>query len=334
MNELVTDDSVLELSSKASSVAFEPRCARLQNNSPGSPTTPVIVDGELVHAEPPEEFNRFSSYLTLSTFFFFSGSIFYLVTSIWNIVDAYRDAAEEEGYDDDEESQGEDYYEPFWNFYKLVSSLGATMYLANALVDGRVAFGEIRGQVDAGGRFEGVSPKVEIAAATTFGVAALCDLVSELIWYDKHAWPGYFAGCAAVDIYLVNAILVLSARKPTFKSLPETMMSAGDILFLIGSIIDVLISLIDNPRAPSSRFIEIAWSSFVSAALWFIDSLLYIVADHLSLCDDYSSVDSYASLEEELEISSASVTGSADLGLHHRFHHSTDTAQQVQVTND
>ena len=211
------------------------------------------------------------------------------------------------------------------------------MYLTNALVDGRVALAEIRGQEDAGGRFGGTSPKLEIAAAITFGVAALCDLLSELIWNDENAWPGYFAGCAAVDIYLVNAILVLSARRPTFKSLPQTLMSAGDILFLIGSIIDVLISLIDNPKAPSSRGIEIAWSSFISATLWFIDSLLYILADHLSdNDDDYSSVDSGASFlsEEELEISSASVTGSADLRLHHRFHHSTVTAQQIQVAND
>ena len=46
----------------------------------------------------------FSFSLKLSNFFFFFGSIFYLVTSIWNIVDAYRDAAEEKDYDDDEAS--------------------------------------------------------------------------------------------------------------------------------------------------------------------------------------------------------------------------------------
>lgn len=332
MNYLMNDDSQLELSSKASDAASEQsRYARLQNNSSSDSPT-IRVQGESVDDEPPQPVNIFSFSLKLSNFFFFFGSIFYLFTSIWTIVDAYRDAAEEKDYDDDEASDDdEDYDEPFWSVYKLISSLGALMYLTNALVDGRVAFAEIIGQEGAVGRFGGTSPKLEVAAAITFGVAALCDLLSELVWNDDNAWFGYFAGCAAVNIYLVNALLVLSARRPTFKSLPQTLMSAGDILFFIGSIIDVLISLIDNPKAPLSRGIKIAWSSFTSATLWFIDSLLYMLADHLSDNeDDYSSVDSGALClsEEELEISSASVTESVGSRLHHR------PKVFLQATND
>lgn len=336
MNCASDDDSQLELSSKASGGDAHAYVSLISTETPpttGSPPRELSpseeVAGTLQNDSIEDEVDhqlqtaKWAKCLSLSNFCFFLGSVFYLYNSIWTVIDAYRYYADEQ-YDDDDESDDEE--ESFWSAYRLLACMGALFYLANALIDGRVAMAEIQGQDDESGRF-GDSPKWEISAAVTFGVAALCDLLSEIIWNDENMWSGYFAGCAAVDIYLLNAILVLAGRRPTFESLPRSLMSAGDILFLIGSVIDVLISLIDNPKAPSSRAIEIAWSSFVSAALWFLDSLLYILADHLSDDDDYSSVDSdESSSEDELEITSAvaesetiDADSSIDLGLHHRI---------------
>jgi len=312
MEVMEDDDSQLELSSKASgTVRYVPL------HSQDSPPQPSFDEGavDLLQAHDIEELNNdalsrvsnYSHYFKFSNFCFFLGSVLYVFTNTWSVIDAYRYYGEED--DDDEKSGDGDYEsEPFWNAYKLLTSAAALMYLANALVDGQVAVAEVRRKVGSG-RF-GDDPRWEIGVAITFGVAALCDFLSELIWNDDNMWPGYAAGCAAVDIYLLNAVLVISGRKPIFTSLPQSLMSSGDILFLIGSIIDVMISFLDNPKAPSSRSIEIAWSSFASSVLWFLDSLLYILADHLEDDDDYSSVESVSSqnsddsVQDVLEISS------------------------------
>jgi hypothetical protein len=340
MAEERDDDSQLELSSRA---AGEARYVSLGNGQGPSVVecTSTIVEGEADVLRNPvleevsnneSEASAFSQYSQVSNFCFFVGSILYVWTSTISVIDAYRYYDDYEGDDDgDGTDDDETESEPFWTAYKLLASAAAAAYLANSLIDGRVALGEVQGKVGRS-RF-GDDPRWEIGVAVTFGVAALCDFLSELIWNDDDQWPGYAAGCAAVDIYLLNAVLVLLGRRPRFRSLPETLMSAGDILFLVGSVIDVTIAFVDNPNAPSSRTIEIAWCSFSSSALWFIDSLLYILADFVSdNDDDYSSVDSDDSeelQEEELEIASTidpaspesvSIDDDDDKGthLHHR----------------
>ena len=260
---------------------------------------------------------------------FFVGSILYLGVSVWNVIDAYRYYGEH--YDDDDEEN-----EQFWTGYRLLSSTAAIMYVANSLIDGRVAIFEIRGKRESI-RF-GEDPRWEIGAAVTFGVAALFDFLSALIWNDNDMWPGYFTGSAAVDIYLLNAVLVITGRKPNFTTLPESFMSAGDILFLIGSAIDVIISFVDNPKAPSSRSILIAWLSFASSALWFLDALLYICADYFD--DDYSSVSLGESasigdyIQDEFEISSlASPWSPADLSFTDERRIEDTALQHRHITN-
>lgn len=323
MAEERDDDSQLELSSRASG---EARYVSLGNEQGPSVVecTSTIEEGEadVLRNSVLEEVNdeqseasAFSQYSQVSNFCFFVGSILYVWTSTISVIDAYRYFDEYEGDDDgDGTDDDETESEPFWTAYKFLASAAALMYVANSIIDGRVALGEVQGKVGSA-RF-GDDPRWEIGVAVTFGVAALCDFLSELIWNDDDRWPGYAAGCAAVDIYLLNAVLVLLGRRPRFRSLPETLMSAGDILFLVGSVIDVTIAFVDNPNAPSSRTIEIAWCSFSSSALWFIDSLLYILVDFVSdNDDDYSSVDSDDSeglQEEELEIASTIVPASPE----------------------
>ena len=282
----------------------------------------------------------------LSNGFFFMGSVIYVGTGIFGVIESYQDYDEGDNDDsllpsDDETGDGDDESLSFWTAYKVLASAAALMYLGNAFVDGRVAIIEIQGKVGSG-RF-GDDPRWEIGVAVTFGVAALSDFISELIWEDDNMWPGYAAGCAAVDFYLLNAVLVSLGRTPAFTTVPHTLTSAGDILFFIGSIIDVLISFVNNPKAPSSRSIEIAWSSLVSAVLWFLDSLLYIFANHLSHDDDYYVVESDESeSSDELEISSTVVPMSpesdhndgndvTDLRLHRRRHKSPKMDQTEET---
>ena len=54
----------------------------------------------------------------------------------------------------------------------------------------------------------------------------------------------------------------------------------GDWLFLVGSLIDVAIQYVDLPIDPNShRDLWIAIGGLASAILWFVDSIIYLIAD-------------------------------------------------------
>lgn len=224
----------------------------------------------------------------LSNAFFVLGSLFYVWYGIKDVIDTYK---EDDGEDDDTDDEA-------WR-YKVFRAAGALSYLANSIVDLRESVVEIRRNMDSG-RF-GDDPSWEVGVACTFGLAAICDVIGELIWDEDWPEPGYAAGSAAVHVYLLNALLVVSGRRPRFSSLPKALMSAGDILFLVGSVIDVLISYIDNPKTPPSWFRLIAWSGLFSSVLWFTDSILYVLAD---LLDTGESVSGDESIDDEFEFGS------------------------------
>jgi hypothetical protein len=209
----------------------------------------------------------------VSNALFVLGSLFYVGQGISYVIEAYN---EDDNADDDYEND-----ESLWYDYgaKTLGALGALAYVANAIVDLRVSILEIQGSIGSG-RF-GDDPSWEIGVGCTFGLAAICDFIGELIWDDDKPGPGYAAASAAVHIYLLNAVFTISGRMPRFSSFPKGMMSAGDLLFLVGSVIDVLISYVDNPNTPPSWYKFIAWAALFSSGLWFLDSILYVLANHL-----------------------------------------------------
>ena len=236
----------------------------------------MIGDGHLEERE-------MTKWTIMSNSFFFLGSVMYVWTSTVDLVET----------------------KPFWMAYKTLSAIAALMYVANSLVDLRVSVKEIRGNVGSG-RF-GDDPHWEIGVAVTFGIAAICDFLGTLT-YDVSPVPAYVAYSTSVHVYLLNAIMVLSGRVPGFSSLPKGLTSGGDMLFLVGSLIDVLISYVDNPEAPASEWRMIAWGSLTSSILWFIDALLYILADVVPTSsnedDDYVLAHSGDIDEDDLEFSS------------------------------
>jgi hypothetical protein len=233
----------------------------------------------------------------LANAFFVLGSLFYVGQGISYVIGAYKS-------DHDVDDDDYEYSESWWADYgdKTLGALGALAYLLNAMVDVRASTVEIRGSAEC--RVFGDDPSWEIGVGCTFGLAAICDLIGELIWDDDKPGPGYAAGSAAVHIYLLNAVLTISGRCPTFSSLPRSMMSAGDILFLVGSVIDVLISYVDNPDTPASWYKFIAWCALFSAGLWFLDSILYILANHFETDESVTGDDDDLEFEFGSAISS------------------------------
>lgn len=219
---------------------------------------------------------------------FFLGSIFYVWIAISDVVAYESGSMDDDAFSSespsmspsDENSKGDDEYGAWDELnllfsYKVVSCAGAFGYVANAIIDFAMATMEMKAEVRRG-RY-GDDPRLELGVALTFGIAASCDFVGALT-FDEDA-PSYTASSAAVHVYLLNALLVITGRRPNFASWPEAFTGAGDILFLIGSVIDVVISYFLTPEAALPTLKTMAWWNLASAVLWFVDSILYILAD-------------------------------------------------------
>jgi hypothetical protein len=122
-------------------------------------------------------------------------------------------------------------------------------------------------------------------AAFMFGVAAIFGVVSVLASYF-HNHPASalffqnFFDAVSVHAYLLSAIIAVSGKRtrpwlgrPSIRN-PETLEDLGDLLFLIGSFVDVALSYLsfDNDKP--------GWPLF-SSILWFLDACLYLRSDFI-----------------------------------------------------
>ncbi|KAG7359703.1 hypothetical protein IV203_034801 [Nitzschia inconspicua] len=123
-------------------------------------------------------------------------------------------------------------------------------------------------------------------AAFTFGVAAVFAVASVFTGYfggkdnvtPASLWWESSLDAVSVHVYLLSAIVAVSGKRnrPWLSRMslhnPETLEDLGDLLFLIGSSVDVMFCDLsfddDEPFWP-----------LLSSILWFLDACLYLRAD-------------------------------------------------------
>ena len=202
----------------------------------------------------------------LSNTFFLMGGVLYLWLSIW---DLRSDTAKWYLY-----QQGPDYR------YEILSVLAPMMYLVNAIVDldATIPWTHVIGLPRR--RYYAGSNKWEAANALMFGTAATFDLLASLKRRD--AVLSYIHGSVAVHMYVINAVMVLLQRKYS-SGVQATLVQAGDVLFLFGSLIDVVINYLSYPLAgtPTDAVTSDIFS-LLSSVLWLVDALLYNAAPILA----------------------------------------------------
>ena len=128
----------------------------------------------------------------------------------------------------------------------------------------------------------------DLSAATTFGLAAIFGTASAIGWAGGNMSEDmvYKLQLVSIHLYLLSAVFALVGRRHEtpmkftgimdFFEDARAMESAGDVLFGIASIVDVVLDDFtfddDNP-----------WWSIVSAVLWMADALFYLRADFVVL---------------------------------------------------
>jgi hypothetical protein len=133
-----------------------------------------------------------------------------------------------------------------------------------------------------------------VMVGLTFGTGAAFDLAASFI-VDKNEPVSDMLSMVACHIYLVNALLLTAPlffsyqwkdiRQFSIKRLcrADNLEYLGDLFFLIGSIIDVLLSYW-NLEFTGLNLVDYGY--LLSAILWLIDAIFYIAADYIGFDDD------------------------------------------------
>ena len=219
---------------------------------------------------------------------FFLGSMFASIASVMDLRDAI---VEEWGDSESEDSESEDSNDGqnpllVWNTYKTLSVISTLLYL----LDSRIQANR-----------DTSLHENNYAFPALFGLAASFDLISCLVDDEYKPWPSFYAGAIAVHLFLLSAVatVYINGRDGEYTysttDFPALLLTTGDLLFFFGSFIDVCISYwdkpVDNAFNEDSWVFVAAWS-LVSSLLWFVDSILYGLADYLwELEDDDESLD-------------------------------------------
>jgi hypothetical protein len=128
----------------------------------------------------------------------------------------------------------------------------------------------------------------------TFGAGAVLELASSYV-VDTNEPVSDILSMASCHIYLVNALLLTAPlfssyqwkdlRRFSMKRLCRTdnLEYLGDLFFLIGSVIDVILSYWNLEFTDLNL---VGYGYLLSAILWLIDAIFYIAADHIGFDDD------------------------------------------------
>jgi hypothetical protein len=228
---------------------------------------------------------------------FLTGSCLYFGTSVWDVVSPL---APVEADDDQNHSL---IARSSWTLYDIVTAAGPLLYVINAGVDFQYTFRKANQQ--ARRRYW------ELAVTTMFGVAAIMDMAGTLVYGSGSEMLDYFPSTLAVHLYLVQSILTLWGGSYYDYDCPNAnrLLQGGDIMFLVGSFIDVVISYLSILESEQVRKLE--YWSLLSSSLWLLDALLYIVADVVdryhnsstalpSLVEGGASVENFENCNEEV----------------------------------
>jgi len=249
--------------------------------------------------------------LTIRVFFFLGGCFFSWI-AIWDLPTSPLEA------DDDDQSSGDDLVDilVYTDLYNLILCLGPTFFLLGGLLEVRDAYKEA---IDEGYRgcniFGGESNhQLELSIGITMIVASLFDLLSvvtEILGGVKDP------SSLAAHFYLINAIVALWKGRPESWWGPRTMGQLGDWLFLIGCLIDCVISYLPDPELTdddtANDHLLPTWKrdlilGVVSSGLWWLDSILYLLADLCTaLYDDEDSEDSSDASDDDFSLESNSM---------------------------
>ena len=218
---------------------------------------------------------------------FLIGSCLYFALSLidwrnsWKLSEAASDAD-----DTANSASSDDYGSNRWDAYTLFTLLAPLSYLVNAMQD---TYQNLKGgssSSSANGYCQVCTKQLGIDLL--FGVAAFLDAAGTMVEslgfghdiVSEKFVDDMILSTSAVHVYLFQAILVCWMRVDDYGNIVSNYLQwGGDGLFLIGSLIDVIISYMVLDDMEESHVHWVLAASLLSATLWLVDAIFYISAD-------------------------------------------------------
>jgi hypothetical protein len=263
-----------------------------------------------VHASRPQHLQQTSELMTpslwISNFLFLVGSSLYVCLAVWDLrrESLYTTAALDD--DDAQQSSDETSAPRFWSRYMALSAAAASCYVIVAILQTFPCIVASRISSSSGNNEPGSASTTTTASwssGLTFGCGAILDLLSAVSGTMRDQRITNITAWGAAHSYLANAVILLlcsskakadSDQATTLTSAPleETAVTRtlseqaellGDYLFLVGSLVDVSLSYFYFSGNSLTMWENIYIGNLVTAVLWLVDSVLYVVADILAI---------------------------------------------------
>ena len=137
----------------------------------------------------------------------------------------------------------------------------------------------------------------DLASAITFGVGATLEFSGTLFDDDDEEnaaadegsyFPSYIVNMLSMHIYLISGLIATHKDRELIcypgGSIARRLIACGMMLFLMGSILDCVISYLYNPILAHDHILSdlsLSWCNLLSTLLWNVDAIFYVMADFL-----------------------------------------------------
>ena len=202
-------------------------------------------------------------------------------------------------------SDGNDDYYGTSIYYENVSLAVSILYCLNAFMDYKVARGKINTADVETSEYAFIrrlqSINSESASAICFGAGAFIDLLISTMTenykliimslcgigsigdFDKNM------GKTSVHLYFLSAVFCLLRSDFTTEDVSSRVYLLGDLLFMAGSVIDLVTNYLADPFYAETKQVTLLWLYLLSCELWLIDACLYLLGDFFWFNTDFSN---------------------------------------------
>jgi|AntRauTorckE5430_2_1112549.scaffolds.fasta_scaffold05917_2 hypothetical protein len=197
---------------------------------------------------------------------FLLGSLCYVMLSVVDLLEWEKSNS----LDDDASS-----ISIFDHFYTNVGIIGALLLILNVAIDICRCFNlYVTSQLSLCHE----DLRADISSAFFFGCAAFVDLWVALPSHHSVRFDADL-GVISAHLYFFSAVCAMTGLAYDPSNTVVMLNFKGDIMFMFGSLIDLVVSYISDPDIVDSNQRILLALGLLSSILWFADACLYLLAD-------------------------------------------------------
>mmetsp|Transcript_5983 Transcript_5983/g.9072 ORF Transcript_5983/g.9072 Transcript_5983/m.9072 type:complete len:336 (+) Transcript_5983:344-1351(+) len=218
-----------------------------------------------------------------SNFLFLIGSACYIVLAVIDLKwGDYYYGDNENGYYVSNEEEEKDSSKI--DYYSYLSILGSVLFFVNAAIDMSLCFYYLKTDETNELTLWHKDLRSDSSSAFFFGCAALMDLSRALASPPAEEPNEDASGILDIvssHLYFFSAVCAMTGLKFDRKNNVAMLNFTGDMMFMAGSLIEIVLSYISDPGIVAANYHTLLRFWLFSSVLWFVDAALYLVANCL-----------------------------------------------------